>query len=80
MDGFFVAKLKVGRPQKGPKKAGTAEEGEKKLDVVDNAMDIDKTNFNEEEDRKYIEGPFKLLIFFQSNFLEKSVQKTYGNK
>ncbi|KAL5533139.1 NOP2 [Sanghuangporus sanghuang] len=53
MDGFFVAKFKVDRPQKGLKKAA-AEKGEEKLGAVTNQVDID-VQFNDEEDRPYLE-------------------------
>ena len=52
MDGFFVAKFKVGkRSTKKESKEDTVQ------DAVDVAMeDVEGTTFNEEEDKAYIEG------------------------
>ncbi|EJD05830.1 NOL1/NOP2/sun family RNA met [Fomitiporia mediterranea MF3/22] len=60
MDGFFVAKLKVGRPQKGAQKRTTETESGKKnvepVEAASDAMDVDGVAFDEDEDRPYLEA------------------------
>ena len=57
MDGFFVAKLLVGKPQKGPaKEAIRNEAGSGKQNGE--AMEVDNIAFDDEEDRPYLEGEF----------------------
>ena len=56
MDGFFVAKLLVGKPKKGSsKEAIPTEAGKQKVDT--DAMNVDNDiTFDEEEDKPYLEG------------------------
>lgn len=57
MDGFFVAKLKVGRPQKGVKKQATqTDDGMAKEVDLSNHMNVDDAKFDDSEDRPYLEG------------------------
>lgn len=73
MDGFFVAKLRVGKPQKGGSKASasTVNGMKGKTGGVD-TMDVDNITFDVEEDKPYLEGEhiithwprtFRLIIF-----------------
>ncbi|KAH8117345.1 NOL1/NOP2/sun family RNA met [Phellopilus nigrolimitatus] len=59
MDGFFVAKLKVGRPQKGAAKRAEGESAKNAGAPVTDGMDVDEgggeLKFNDEEDRPYLE-------------------------
>ena len=65
MDGFFVAKLLVEKPQKGPKKdAGRSESSDGKQGVE--SMEVDELTFNDEEDRQYLEGELHLLLHIDS--------------
>ena len=57
MDGFFVAKLKVGRPQKGVKKQTVETEGSITAGTgIEEETGADDVRFNDEEDRPYLEG------------------------
>ena len=58
MDGFFVAKFCVGRPQKGTQQAKNGKQNSaQEVGVVNDEMDVDETvKFDEEEDKPYLEG------------------------
>ena len=58
MDGFFVAKLKVGKPRKGPKKSDEDVEVKSKVSKEENTkMVVDEdVMFNDDEDKPFLEG------------------------
>lgn len=61
MDGFFVAKLKVGKPKKGPKKSDVEVEVKMKTkpdktDKKDESIIEDDIKFDEEEDQPFLEA------------------------
>lgn len=58
MDGFFVAKLLIGKPRRGPQKEAVLAETKTIMRKQDtDAMEVDNDiTFNEEEDRPYLEG------------------------
>ena len=59
LDGFFVAKLKVSKPEKGAlgKRAGV-QENKAKGGTDEKADEQDDVHFDEEEDKVYLEGLF----------------------
>lgn len=66
MDGFFVAKLKVGRPQKGAaRRAADSEDGKKAGAGEVNGMDVDEeVAFNDDEDKPYLEGQLRFIAYW----------------